>query len=117
MSATTRIQPAQLAEYFDGFTKRFLRDGPAEAVDVEAAGPDLGVQYIVDGVRLLGITYDADTNTLEIAFDSGDHRVFRPAEVWAIEAPNGFPSALEIVSPNGLRELIRIRPVGLQRMQ
>jgi len=35
MSATIRIPRDRLARYFDAFTKRFLKDGSPEAVDVE----------------------------------------------------------------------------------
>ena len=62
----------QPAAYFDTFTARFLRDGAPEAVDIEVVAPDWGDQQPVLGARLIGITYDADTRTLEFAFDVGD---------------------------------------------
>jgi len=39
MSATIRIPRDRLARYFDAFTKRFLKDGSPEAVDVEVLAP------------------------------------------------------------------------------
>ena len=56
MSVTTRIPREQLKEYFDAFTKRFLRDGSPEAVDVEVLEPDWGAQILAEGARLMGVT-------------------------------------------------------------
>ena len=75
MSVTTRIPREQLKEYFDAFTKRFLRDGSPEAVDVEVLEPDWGAQILSEGARLMGVTYDPPDNALEFALDGGDHRI------------------------------------------
>ena len=114
MSATKKIPRKQLAAYFDAFTKRFLRDGSPEAVDVEVVAPELGDQQPVQGARLLGITYDENRRTLELAFDAGDHRVINPKEVWAVEEPDGFISSLEIERPGKVKEVVTIKKVGLR---
>jgi hypothetical protein len=113
---TTRIPPERLHEYFERFTKRFLLDGSPEAVDVELVQPELGDQHIVEGARLLGITCDPKTNALEFALDSGDHRVYVPSEVWVVEEPDGFVSAMEIVRADGSREVVSVKRVGLRRV-
>jgi hypothetical protein len=117
MPATLKIVPGDLAEYFDVFTKRFLRDGAPEAADLELVAPDWGDQLAVEGARLIGITYDARTRTLELALDSGDHRVREPREVWVVEEPDGFPGTIEIVRPDGAREVVTIRKVGIRRIE
>jgi hypothetical protein len=71
----------------------------------------------VEGARLIGITYDARTRTLELALDSGDHRVREPREVWVVEEPDGFPGTIEIVRPDGAREVVTIRKVGIRRIE
>jgi len=114
MSATIQIPRERLVGYFDAFTKRFLRDGSPEAVDVEVLAPDLGDQFAAEGARLVGITYDPHDNALEFEFDSGDHRAFQPREVWAIEEPDGFVSAIEVVRADGLREVVHVKRVGLR---
>jgi hypothetical protein len=78
--------------------------------------PDWGVQYSAHGSRLIGITFDSSANMLEFALDSGDHRVPEPAEVWAVEEPDGFVSALEVRRGDGLREVVSVRRVGLRRL-
>ena len=39
MSGTIQIARDRLAEYFDAFTRRFLRDGSPKAIDVEVLEP------------------------------------------------------------------------------
>ena len=116
MSVTTRIPREQLKEYFDAFTKRFLRDGSPEAVDVEVLEPDWGAQILAEGARLMGVTYDPHDNALEFALDGGDHRIYDPEEVWAIEEEDGFLRAIEVVHGNAAREVISLKRVGLRRL-
>ena len=117
MSATIQIPREQLERYFDEFTKRFLRDGSPEAVDVEVLAPELGDQFATEGARLVGITYDPHDNALEFELDSGDHRAYEPQEVWVIEEPDGFVSDIEVVRADGLREIVHVKRVGLAKKQ
>ncbi|HET8713581.1 MAG TPA: DUF5335 family protein [Gemmatimonadales bacterium] len=117
MAVTTLIPRERLARYFDEFTKRFLRDGSPEAVDVEVIEPDLGTQVAAQGPRLLGITYDRGSNALEFTLDTGDHRLYRPREVWTIEEPDGFISAVELVDAEGRKEVVSIKRVGIRRRE
>ena len=117
MSVTTQVPHDRLAEYFEAFTKRFLQDGSPEAVDVEVLEPDWGDQLAMQGARLIGITYDERSNALEFELDSGDHRVYQPHEVWTVEEPNGFIDAIEVVLPDGSREIVSVKRVGLRRME
>ena len=114
MSVTAKVPRDRLSEYFTAFTRRFLLDDSPEAVDVEVLEPDLGAQVAVHGVRLLGITFDSKGNTLELELDAGDHRVYDPEEVWTIEESDGFLSAIEVVHPDGDREVISVKRVGLR---
>jgi uncharacterized protein DUF5335 len=116
MAMTKGIPKEQLEEYFARFTKRFLKDGSPEAVDVEVLEPDLGDQVLVQGARLLGITYDRKSNSLEFELDTGDHRLIEPQEVWTIEEEDGFLSAVEVVHPDGTREVVSVKRVGLRRL-
>jgi hypothetical protein len=115
MSTTNRVPPENLASYFDGFTRRFLQRGSTDAMDVEVLGPDLGDQRVAEGVRLTGITYEPRANTLELAFDTGEHRIFAPREVWSVEESDGFLSAIEVIMPDETREIVSLKRVGLRR--
>ena len=108
MSETKRIATDQLTRYFDAFSKRFLMSDSGEVADVEIIG-EMGDQRLADGVKLLGVEYDPHTNALELELESGDHRAFNPREVWAVEEPDGFISALQVVREDGEREIMNIR--------
>jgi hypothetical protein len=71
---------------------------------------------MADGAHLTGISFDPDTKVLELALDSGDHRVYEPREVWAVEEANGSLSALEIMAKDGSLEVVEIKAVGLRRL-
>jgi hypothetical protein len=116
MSVTLKVARDRLFTYFDTYTKRFLRDDSPEAVDVEVLEPDWGHQTPLQGSRLIGITYDPRSNSLEFALDWGDHRVTEPEEVWTIEEADGFVSALEVVRRDGLREVVSVKRVGARRV-
>ena len=108
MAETKRIETDQLTQYFDAFSKRFLMDDAAERTDVEILD-DQGDRSLASGVKLLGVDYDPHTNALELELESGDHRAFNPREVWAVEEPDGFISALQVVRDDGAREIVNIR--------
>jgi len=106
------IPRERLGPYFAEFTKRFLRDGSPEAADVEVLSPELGDQFIAEGVRLMGITYERTANSLEFELESGDHRVLKPEEVWTTEEHDGFVSTIEVVRADSTKEIVRVRRVG-----
>ena len=109
MPSTKRIPHDQLVQYFDSFTKRFLRDNTPEGVDIEVVAPDWGLQRAAHGVRLEGITYDARSEALEFALDVGDHRVYKPKEVWTVEEADGFISSIEVVRADGEKEIVVVK--------
>ena len=109
MSETTKIERDRLAEYFEDFTKRFLREGAPDAADIEVLTGEMGDQYVAEGVHLLGVTYDPNDNSLEFELESGDHRIVDPQEVWAVEDDDGFVSAIEVVRPDSTKEIVRVR--------
>jgi hypothetical protein len=108
MSETKRIATDQLTRYFDAFSKRFLMGDAKKSADVEILG-DVGDQPVASGVKLLGVDYDPHTNALELELESGDHRAYKPREVWAVEEADGFISSLQVVRDDGQREIVNIR--------
>lgn len=108
---TKRIEGDRLARYFEDFTKRYLADDSPEEADIEVLGPEWGEQPLAHGVRLLGITFDRHTKALEFELEAGDHRAYEPREVWVREDPDGFPNAVEVVRPDGAREVVNLRRV------
>jgi len=115
MSETRLIAREQLASYLDDFAKRFLLDDKPRSIDVEILAGEMGDQRIVDSARLIGIAYDHKDDYLDFVTDHGDHRIASPDEVWAVEEPDGFVSALEVVCRDNVREIASVRRIGLQR--
>jgi hypothetical protein len=110
MSVTTKIPADKLKPYFDTFTKRFLLDDSPEAIDVEIIAPEFGDQEALEGAQLAGVSYDPRDGTLDFAIeDLGDHRIYHPREVWAVEESDGFVSAVEIVRDDNSREVVTVR--------
>ena len=66
MSITKRLSTDGMQEYFDRFNKRFLKSESTKVADVEIVAKDLGDQVASHGAHLIGITYDPDTQALEI---------------------------------------------------
>ncbi len=93
MAVTTKIPEAQLFDYFDRFTKRFLRDDSPEYASVEVLSPDWGEQYESEGEALIGITYDHKKKSLE----------------FALEEQDGFVSSIEVVPQDGPREIVTVK--------
>jgi hypothetical protein len=114
MSETKRIPTERMEQYFDGFSKRFLRKDPKTA-DVEVLGMDLGDQVEGEGVKLIGITYEPKTRELEVELETGDLRSFKPKEVWAVEEEDGFIRALEIVRDDDTKEIVKVRRQAIRR--
>jgi uncharacterized protein DUF5335 len=112
MSVTTKIPRERWADYFAAFTRKFLLDESPEAVDVEVVEPDWGEQVLAQGAHLRGITYEAKTGRLEFELDSADHRIQDPEEIWVVEEPDGFISAVEVIYPDGGREVVSIKRLG-----
>ena len=115
MGITVSIPEHRLHAYFDTFTKRFLRNESTDAVDVEVLSPDLGDQAAAQTAHLIGITYDDRENALELELDAGDHRIVAPKEVWTEEESDGFVRAIEVVRRDGVREIVRVKRLGLRR--
>lgn len=105
---TNKLHGDQIKTYFDNFTQRFLSDRSPEAVDIEVIGPELGDQHAVEGAKLMGISYDARENTLDIFHEMGDHRVSGTREVWVREENDGFVNSIEVLLPEGEREIINL---------
>ena len=119
MSQTTRIPTDRLETYFDAFTKRFLLHGSPDAADIEVLSPDLGDQYVAEGDRLNGITFDPKANALELSLgfpleNPHLHRIYAPQEVWVVEESDGFTNSIEVVRADGAREVVTVRRVGLR---
>ncbi len=114
MAVTKRLSPDAMQQYFDQFTKRFLKNESTDVADVEIVGQDVGAQVVAQGVHLMGITYDPHTRELAFVLEHGDLRTYRPKDVWAVEDDDGFIRAVEIVGDGDVKEIVRLRRLAVR---
>jgi hypothetical protein len=112
MAATKQIPHDQWKDYFDRFTKRYLRDDRPEAATIELLSPELGDQVEAEAAHLQGISYDPRSKALEVLLEKIDHLVFHPKEIWVWEEEDGFLHSIEIVRDDGTKEILTIRRIG-----
>jgi hypothetical protein len=110
---TKRICREDLESYFDAFTRHFLMRDSTNAADVELVAPDWGDQFAAEGAHLRGITYDPKDNAIDFELEGFNHLIPDPREVWVIEELDGFVRALEVIVPNGERQIARVRRLGV----
>jgi uncharacterized protein DUF5335 len=114
MPATRKLEPDQIQDYFDSFTKRFLRREATNLADVEVTSMDLGDQFEAEGIQLSGVTYDSGKKELDVMLEGGDHRLFKPSEVWVLEDTDGFVRAIEVILADGVKNIIKVKRAALQ---
>jgi hypothetical protein len=112
MSTTKQIPRAEWSEYFERFTRQHLGEHEPETVTIEVVSPQAGDQFETTTVRLLGIAYDAKSQAVQVLTEDLDHTVPNPAEIWVVEEEAGFISTVELVGPDGSKELLHIHRSG-----
>ena len=112
MGTTKQLPRAEWKDYFDRFTREHLRDDSPGAATIEIMSPTLGDQFEVSSIRLLGLTFEPKSEDLEVLLENVDHLIFHPKEIWVLEGEPGFIATLEVVSPDGVKEIIYVRRSG-----
>jgi hypothetical protein len=112
MGTTKQIPRAEWKDYFERFTRDHVSRHADEAVDIEVLSPTVGDQLEARAERLVGIAYDSRSNAFQILLEDVDHLVFQPVDVWVIEEDDGFVSAIEMIRPDGTREIIHLMQTG-----
>ena len=70
-------------------------------------------EVVAQWVPLLGITYEPQTDVLEITLRDLDHRVRRPQILYVDQGPRGV-AGLEIIAADGLRHTLTLsKPLKL----
>jgi hypothetical protein len=113
MATTKQIPPGEWQTYFERFTREHVARNPDEAVNIEVLSPAVGDQFEAIAARLLGLAYDPRSNAFEVLLEDLDHLVFQPVDLWVIEEDDGFVSGIEVVRPDGTREIIQVSRTGL----
>jgi hypothetical protein len=100
---TRKLERAEWKAYFEGVAKRL----PSMRVGVSFLGQDIGVQLGADDSPLLGMSYDSNDGTFEIATVHISHRVVNPREIYIREVA-GQLSSVEVVGHDDTKQIIEL---------
>lgn len=99
---TRNLERSQWKDYFD----RVSRGLPATEVELRVEALDLGDQVAFDEhTSLLGIDYDPNDDSLEVATEGTSHRVLHPQTVVVDESAQGL-RAVEVTDPDGRQHIV-----------
>ena len=92
---------------------RAFFDSMADAVvgkraEVEAASLDFGDQIVAEWVPLLGVTYDAQDDLIDVALSGLNHLIRRPREIYVQESPKGVET-VAVVSADGVKQILHLK--------
>lgn len=104
--STVQIKKEKLKDYLD----QFSRNMPAELVEIEVAGLDLGHQIETAWVPMSSISYDPKDDVIVIGLDDGklEHMIRQPVDFWVNEAEAGVTN-MSVKCAEGLKHLIRLK--------
>jgi uncharacterized protein DUF5335 len=90
--------------FFDRMSDALL----GKRAEIEVASLDLGDQIVAESVPILGITYDANDDLLDVALDRSSHLIHHPAEIVVEETQTGLAS-VAVVDSEGTRQIVRLK--------
>jgi hypothetical protein len=102
--ASRTIPQAEWRAFFNGVADALV----GKRAEVEVASLDLGDQIVAEWVPLLGITYDAQDDLLDVALSGLSHLIRRPREIYVQESPRGV-EMVAVVSDDGLKQILHLR--------
>src|SRR5258705_8169633 len=100
MSTLLTVPHSEWQGFFDRMSKALL----GKWAEIEVASLDLGDQIVAEWVPMLGITYDARDDLLDIALDRSSHLIRHPQEIVAEEAAIGLAS-IGVIDADGTRQV------------
>lgn len=106
--AIQKLEKNQWATYFDTFSRDFIKGKRSDYAQIHVLSAENGAQPETAWLPLIGITYDAKSDMLEVAVENMDHLVYHPEEVY-VDEEDGVLSSLEIVRKDGTKEIIELR--------
>ncbi len=100
----SRIEKSSWRPYFDNMSR--LLDGKRAEIDIESL--ELGSQVEAQWLPLLGISYDARNDVVDIILEGLDHRIFHPKELF-VEQTAFELSSVEVVDSDDQRHIVKLR--------
>jgi hypothetical protein len=112
MATTRKIPITEWTTYLDGISARLRADRVPRSATVEVLSVQHGDQVATATSPLRGLAYDAGRDSFMVLMDDVDHFVLCPVEIWAMEDDGGLLSALEVVCPDGSKQIVYVQRSG-----
>ncbi|WP_138429836.1 DUF5335 family protein [Fodinibius saliphilus] len=109
MMAIKEIEKKEWGEYFNSFSKKYLKDEEPEYVEIRVLSDSMGAQQATTWVLLKGITYDAKGDLLDIRLEDSSHIIHKPKEIYVTENKDGWILNLEVIQEDGTKDIIETR--------
>lgn len=105
-----KIDLAQWGAFFDDLSRRIGEEPAYATARVFAVRPDeVEGEQEEAWERLVGITWEPDTDTITVALDGLDHRIRTPREVWSDEPVGEAVRHVMIHGPGDQRDEVVFR--------
>jgi hypothetical protein len=101
--ATRKLAKSEWQTYFD----RVSQSLGARQVTIEVAALGIGDQVEVDRLALNGLTYDPNSDVLEVVTDAVDHMIRHPTEIYVAESADRLDS-VEVLEHDGTKQIIKL---------
>jgi hypothetical protein len=109
MSTPRNVPSSEWRPFFDRLSKALL----GRWAEIDVASLDLRDQIVAEWIPLLGITYDAKDDLLDVALDRATHLIRHPQEIVVDETLAGL-SSVAVVDRDGVRHIVRLKePITL----
>ena len=102
--ATRKLEKTEWGPYLAALSKTLT----GQRAEIEVDSLRLGSQVEADWLPLLGITYDARGDAIDIALDGLDHVVLKPAAIYVDQDPLRV-SSLEVIDGDDERSIVKFR--------
>lgn len=103
------IEKKDWQNYFNSFSKKFLKDEQPEYAEIRILADSIGMQPETQWMILKGITYDLKADLLDIELDNLNRLIHHPEKIYVDEADDGWLLSFEVVQPDGTKNIIETR--------
>ncbi|MBD3616292.1 MAG: DUF5335 family protein [Gracilimonas sp.] len=103
------IHREEWTNYFDSFSKKYLKDKQPEYAEIRILSKDMGDQPETSWLPLKGLSYDSRNDMLEIQFDDLNRVINHPKEIYVDEEKSGWILSFEVIENDGTKNIIETR--------
>ena len=100
----SKLDKSAWRPYFDGMSK--ILEGKRAEIEIDALS--IGSQIEAEWLPLLGISYDSNSDDLDIILEGLDHRIHRPKELF-IDQTAAELTSMEVIGEDDVHHIVKLR--------